>query len=493
MSDSQSLTKHNELTFQLMVDAAPSALILVNKYGKIAYVNTQAESLFMYHRTELIGNDLEMLLPQTAKKKHLGFVNLFFLNPQARVMGEGRELYACKKDGSVFPVEIGLNPIATIDGTLVLAGIIDITERKKASEQLRLVFEAAPTAMIMVNDIGTIQLANKQTQALFGYTQEEIIGQKIELLIPQRYAKQHVDTRNTYLKKPSARIMGEGRELYGLRKDGSEFPIEIGLNPIDTANGKMVSASIIDITNRKKIEEERQKYTHKLETKNKELEQFTYIASHDLQEPVRSIGSLAEILIEDYGDKLDDTGQMSLEFLKNSANRMRDLIKSLLDYSRLGQKNRPENVDVGLLLESVVSDLGQRIKETKASIEIGEMPTMIIYETEVRLLFQNLISNALKFRKPDISPQINIHSKKNKEGYQFTVKDNGIGIEEQFKEKIFVIFQRLHKNEQYEGMGIGLSHCKKIVELHDGKIWAESEYGQGSEFHFTINKHFEIT
>jgi len=225
-----------------------------------------------------------------------------------------------------------------------------------------------------------------------------------------------------------------------------------------------------------------------LERKNKELEQFAYVASHDMQEPLRTTSSFAELLQKQYKGRLDQKADKYLSFITQSSDRMKVLIKDLLDYSRIGKKMKWEPVDCNLMLEEVLADLGVAIKETKAEIKTGPLPVINGHPTEIKQLFQNLVINAIKFRKVNTSPQIKISAHKNDGHWEFTCQDNGIGINEQHKERIFIIFQRLHTRTEYEGSGIGLAHCKKIVELHGGKIWIKSKPGEGTTFHFTILK-----
>jgi PAS domain S-box-containing protein len=476
--------KHSELTFQLIVESSPNAIVLVNKEGKIAYVNSQTEKLFGFTRSELIGQLVEMLIPGRYSAHHADFRSAFFAAPSVRSMGAGRELFAIRKDKTEFPIEIGLNPVVTVDGTLVLASIIDITERKKAEERFRLVVESAPNAMVLVNDQGIITLVNKQTEALFDYERIELIGKKLEILIPERFSH-HPHLRNGFFEKPLTRSMGVGRELFARRKNGSEIQVEIGLNPIGTAEGQMVLASIIDITERK-LQELAIKKQVELETKNKELEQFAYVASHDLQEPLRTVSNYMQVFEEDYIDKLDDKALQYLRSVDNATRRMSILVKALLDFSRLGRDKKLAYVDCKTLIGNVIHDLQTIIKTTKAQIDVGEMPGLNGYEIEIRQLFQNLITNAIKFRRENTTPEIKITARETNGKWEFAVSDNGIGIAPVHFERIFGIFQRLHTNEEYEGNGIGLANCKKIVELHQGEIWIESTPGEGATFKFTI-------
>lgn len=478
--------RHNELTFQLIVESAPNAIILVNKEGKIAYVNNQTEKLFGYQRAELLGQTVEILLPKRYTGKHPSYRDSFFQSPSVRAMGAGRELFASRKDGSEFPIEIGLNPVVTVDGTLVLASIIDITERKKAEERLRLVVESAPNAMVLVNTTGVITLVNQQTEKLFGYERGDLIGKKLEILIPQRFSHDHPTHRDEFFEQPRTRSMGVGRDLFALRKDGTEIQVEIGLNPIETPEGQVVLASIIDITARK-LQEESARKQAALEIRNKELEQFAYLASHDLQEPLRTVANYVSILKEDSLSRLTADDQECLQSIDDAVKRMSLLVRALLDFSRLGRNKQLVQKDCRELIGHVLEDLKSVILRSKAEVKVGEMPTLLLYETEARQLFQNLITNAIKFQPPGNIPRLNVSASRQKQKWHFSISDNGIGIAPDHFSRIFNIFQRLHSEEEYEGNGIGLANCKKIVEMHEGEIWVESALGNGSTFHFTFN------
>lgn len=227
-----------------------------------------------------------------------------------------------------------------------------------------------------------------------------------------------------------------------------------------------------------------------LEAKNNELEQFAYIASHDLKEPLVTISSLIDLLVEDYGDKFDEEGRMNITFIQDSSDRMRKLIDAILAYSRLGKSKEYDSVNCNLVIKTLESDLQNVISRTNSKIETKNLPTINAAELEIRLLFQNLISNGIKFTKPNVTPLVTISAEEttinDSSFWQFAVKDNGIGIPEKHRERIFSIFQRLHSREEYEGTGIGLAHCKKIVESHGGKIWLTSQEGEGTTFYFTI-------
>lgn len=478
--------KLKEISFYLMVDASPIALILVNSIGKISFLNQHAEDLFLYRKNELIGQDIDVLFPEIMQQDYSDLFKKYTSDPGSRTVINNQDLYAIKKTGITFPVEIGLNPIVTVDGTLILAAVVDITERKKANEQFRLVVESAPNSMILVDSSGKIVLINKQTENLFGYKRDELIGKNIEILVPERLKKEHPAHRMGFHANPQTRPMGAGRDLFAIKKDGTEIPVEIGLNPIEKDNSTFVLASVIDITERKKNEEAIRLYTKQIEDKNNELEQFSYIASHDLREPLNSIRGLIYMMLDDQQNKPDDKTLSILKMISNSATRMSELITGLLEYARIGNNREFKKVDLNPVLTLVLNDLEDSIQESNATIKITKLPVLLTLEIEIRLLFQNLISNALKFRKPGVDPEIFISAEKDNSGWIFSVKDNGIGIPAEKKEEVFIIFQRLHNRSDYEGTGIGLAHCRKIVELHDGRIWVESEPGIGSTFYFFI-------
>lgn len=222
-----------------------------------------------------------------------------------------------------------------------------------------------------------------------------------------------------------------------------------------------------------------------LEQKIKELNQFVYMVSHDLKEPLRTISTYIQLIRDAYNQKFDEKAKKMFGFISNSASRMTQLITDLLDLSKIGQVKELSKVKVEELLQEIKQDLAEKIKASKAEITIGDMPEILAHRTEMRLLFQNLINNAIKFIEPGKIPQIAI-SAEQKEGWTFTVQDNGLGIAEENKAQIFQAFERLHNNTAYEGSGIGLAHCQKIIDLHKGRIWIESELGKGSAFHFTI-------
>ncbi|SFU46305.1 PAS domain S-box-containing protein [Pustulibacterium marinum] len=340
-------------------------------------------------------------------------------------------------------------------------------------------------AIILLDIDGNIVNWNKGAERIKGYSAREIIGKNFRRFYPQRdldFGKPDVILEKAHLE---GRAEDEG---YRVKKDGSLFWGSVTITAIH--NDENVVTGYVkltrDLTERKLAEEALINHTKEIEQKNKELEQYTYIASHDLQEPLRTVTNFVKLFEEEYQQQLDDTGMLYLDFISKATGRMSELVKGLLDYSRIGQKKNLEVVNCKELVLNIVDDLSELIEDNNAKILVDELPEIKAYSIELRLLFQNLISNAIKFRKPDIAPKIIISAQLKRDGWEFYVRDNGIGIEERYLDRIFVMFQRLHEREEYDGTGIGLAHCKKIVELHQGKISVISKIGKGSTFYFTL-------
>jgi PAS domain S-box-containing protein len=366
-----------------------------------------------------------------------------------------------------------------------------VTSDQRAEEIIDLapsaLLEAAPDAVVIVDAAGIVRSVNRETEQLFGYSRDHLLGRPVEILMPERFRGRHASHRAGYSADPHTRPMGIGLELFGLRRDGSEFPIEISLSPVRSGTGELVISIIRDISYRKQVEEQLRATAADLARSNAELEQFAYVASHDLQEPLRMVASYTQLLARRYAGKLDHDADEFIGFAVDGAKRMQDLINDLLAYSRVGTRSlEVQPVDTQQLVNGVVADLAATIADAIATVQAQDLPIVRGDPTQLRQLFQNLITNAVKFRG-ERPPVVRITAERQHQWWQVAVQDNGIGIEPQYLERIFVLFQRLHTRADYPGTGIGLAICKKIVERHGGRIWVESEPGQGTTFWFTLH------
>src|SRR5580698_7807952 len=477
-----------------LLEAAPDAMVVVNPRGDIVLLNVQAEKQFGYRRDELVGQKVKNIIPQGFAERLIADGLRSVEDALAQQIGTGIELIARRKNGTEFPIEIMLSPLESAEGILVTAAIRDISVRREAEKHLALMegryrglLEAAPDAMVVVNQKGDIVLLNLQAEKQFGYHRDELVGQRMKNIIPAGFAERLIADALRSTEDALAQQIGTGIEITGRRKDGTEFPIEIMLSPLESAEGVLVTAAIRDITTRKVAEAHLLYKVEELNRSNEELGQFAYIASHDLQEPLRMVASYTQLLARRYKGRLDSDADEFITFAVDGANRMQRLIQDLLAYSRVGTKGKDLLVTSSEeALQRAILNLRGAIADSGAMVTHDPLPAVMADETQLVQLFQNLIGNAIKYQKAG-TPKVHISASKNGgTKWTFSVRDNGLGIDPQYFERIFVMFQRLHKREEFAGTGIGLAICKKIVERHGGTISVESQPGQGSNFLFAL-------
>jgi PAS domain S-box-containing protein len=613
-----------------LLEAAPDAMVVVNTAGEIVLLNAEAENQFRYRRDELLGQPVTNIIPKGFAERLIADGTRSAAEALAQQIGTGIELIGRRKDGSEFPLEIMLSPLESAEGILVTAAIRDISVRRAAEEHLaqmegryRGLLEAAPDAMVVVNTAGEIVLLNAEAENQFGYRRDELLGQRVTNIIPEGFAERLIADGTRSAAEALAQQIGTGIELIGRRKDGSEFPLEIMLSPLESAEGILVTAAIRDISERKQAVEELRRTTAYLENlvdlasapiivwdtdqritrfnfaferltqrraadvlgltldllfpdatrqvsleqigrtmqseglqsaeipilradgdvrtvlwssaniydtasggkllaviaqglditerkqaearllqkvdelyrSNKELEQFAYIASHDLQEPLRMVASYTQLLSRRYKGRLDSDADEFIAFAVDGANRMQRLIQDLLEFSRVGTKGR-ELLETSSedALQNALVNLHGAIEASGAQVTHDPLPFVMADESQLVQLFQNLVGNAIKYQLPGAAPRVHVSAAINGgRKWQFAVQDNGLGIDAQYFDKIFGMFQRLHKRDEYAGTGIGLAICKKIVERHGGSISVESKSGEGSTFRFALAAAKEIS
>jgi PAS domain S-box-containing protein len=477
-----------EALFRGLVESAPDGIVITDRTGRINLVNGKIEDMFGFERGELIGQPIEVLIPERFRTRHIRERDAYNSSPHMRPMGLGFELYGRRKDGSEFPVEISLGPVPTGDDLLVTAIVRDVTQQRliqeRVARQARML-ELVPTAVFTRDLGGGVTYWNKAAEDLYGWAAEQAMGQVSHALLQTRFPEPR--------EAIEAAVLREGTwsgELVHTRRDGTQIVVDsrwaLQLSPSGQPTGYLEINT--DITDSKRAAEHLQTALEELERSNRELELFAYMASHDLQEPLRMVASYTQLLRRRYQGKLDQDADEFIDYAVDGARRMQALINDLLAYSRVGTQGQPfVRVSMREALGRVLGDLQPAIEEQHAQVTYDEdLPDVLADPSQVHQLLQNLVGNALKYHDPERASRVHLSVAKDAGCWRFAVSDNGIGIEPQYAERIFVLFQRLHTRAAYSGTGIGLAICKKIVERHGGHIWVESTPGDGSTFFFTL-------
>lgn len=469
---------------KVVVESAPNAMIMVDEKGMIVLVNTETERIFGHAREELLGQPIELLIPKTKDEQSPTARSGLSEAPKPQRLGTTSELVGVRKDGSEFPLALGLNPIETSQGRYVLSAVVDLTERREAQRRFEQAVESAPNAMVMVNRSGQIVLVNAEAERIFGYDRDEMVGELVERLLPQHIVDGSPNASELFAVSSKKRVMGAGQQLYARRKDGSEFPAEIGLNPIETPDGRFVLSSIVDNTERKRILDQ-------LENRTEEMEQLLYTVSHDLKSPLVTIQGFSELITEalernDIEDAIDSAGRVS-----RATTTMAALIKDVLELSRVTRaEEEAEWVDIGALIADVAESLDSQFVAAEARLVINRAPPIIhTIARRVQQIFLNLVGNALKYGCDSPGSTIEIGYVQKPRHHEFYVRDHGPGIAPAHHEKVFMIFRRMTTDK--EGTGLGLAIVMKAARSLGGQAWLESELGEGTTVRFSVAKnHF---
>jgi PAS domain S-box-containing protein len=481
-----------------LLEAAPDAMVIADAEGRIVLINAQTELLFGYTRDELVGQLVEILVPEPFRARYPRFRRGYTTNPRTRPMSESLELRGLRKDASEFPIEIMLSQRESPDGLLVTAAIRDISVRAAAERDLEQVGRElsvkhrlldsvveGTTDLIYIRDLeDRFTLANGACAKLFGRSVSEMAGISMrELLLKDRYEIIAQSDREI-VRTGSSRTTEEVAEIDGVAR---LFLTTKG--PYRDADQKIIGTIGIsrEITERKRAEEHLVKTVGELKRSNDELEQFAYVASHDLQEPLRMVSSYTQLLAERYRGRLDSDADEFIAYAVDGCDRMKGMIQALLAYSRAGTDGAPlREISSENALNRALTNLRATIEENSAVVTHDALPSITADETQLAQVFQNLVGNAVKYRSAK-APQVHIAAT-NKSGKEwiFSVRDNGLGIAPQYFQRIFVLFQRLHGTRDSEGTGIGLAICKKMVERLGGRIWVDSQLENGSTFYFAL-------
>jgi len=484
----------SEERFRGLLEAAPDAMVVVNQSGEIVLLNVQAEKQFGYRREELLGQKVKNIIPEGFAERLIADGTRTAAEAMAQQIGTGIELSGRRKDGNEFPIEIMLRPLENADGILVTAAIRDITERKQAEETLRqseesnrlIVSNTKDYAIMMLDLGGNVVNWNEGAERIKGYRAEEIIGQHFSCFFP---AEDISNGKPALQLEEAARVGRFEDEDWRIRKDGSRFFASVVITALREETGLLRGFGKItrDITERKKFEEHLVKTAEELRRSNDQLQQFGYVASHDLQEPLRMVASYTQLLATRYKGRLDSDADDFIDYAVDGCNRMQGLIQDLLAYSRSGTNEKAlREISGENALKEALANLRATIGESGAIVTHDSLPSITTDEVQLVQVFQNLVGNAIKYCSAAV-PLVHVSATKNGGNeWIFSVRDNGLGIEPQYFERIFIIFQRLHGRQEFNGTGIGLAICKKIVERLGGRIWVESQLAKGSTFYFAL-------
>jgi PAS domain S-box-containing protein len=491
--ETQTLMLQSEARYRGLLEAAPDAMVVVNEVGEIVLVNVQAEKQFGYRRDELVGQQVKNIIPEGFAERLVSDGMRSAAEARTQQIDAGIELSGRRRDGSQFPIDIRLSPLEDAEGILVTAAIRDISVRKRTEGAVRqseehfrlIVSNVKDYAILMLDPEGFVVSWNDGAEKINGYRAEEIIGQHFSRF----YTAEDISSGKPAFELEQAAQDGRSEvEGWRIRKDGSRFLANVVITALRDEKGRLRGFGKIarDITERQKSEEQLMKTVGELRRSNDDLQQFAYVSSHDLQEPLRMVSSFTQLLAKRYKGRLDSDADEFIAFAVDGCNRMQGLIQDLLSYSRAGTNGKAlREISSEDALKMALTDLRGAVEQSGAVVTYDSLPAITIDETQLTQIFQNLVGNGIKYRRAE-SPEVHVSASKNGHEWIFSVRDNGLGIDSQYFDRIFILFQRLHGREEFEGTGIGLAICKKILERLGGRIWVESQPEKGSTFYFAL-------
>jgi PAS domain S-box-containing protein len=475
-----------EERFRTFVESVEDyAIYMIDADGIVLSWNHGAERMKGYSAEEIVGKSFALFYSEEDRAAGMPEDALRTAVETGRYQSEG---WRVRKDGTRFLSNVTMRAMRDASGELHGFSKVtrDLTRSREMEARYEMLLESVPNALVIVNHSGKIEYVNAQAELLFGYRREEVAGVGVEKLLPPRRSEKQESHRNEVLAGGKFPAPNAPQECFGLRRDGREFPLDFSASPLKTKEGGVVLFAIQDLTERKMAADVLARNADALRQSNAELQQFAHIASHDLQEPLRMVASYLQLLQRRYKGKLDKDADEFIDYAIDGTHRMKRLIEDLLKYSRAGRNLAAATpLHSEDALREALRNLKTAIEESHAQVTWDSLPRVSGEEVQLVQLFQNLVGNAIKYRG-ERTPQVHISARRSDSGWIFSVADNGIGIEAQYFDRIFAVFQRLHRRHEYEGTGIGLAICKRILQQHGGRIWVESEFGKGTTFFFEL-------
>jgi len=473
-----------EVVGEILYSSADATVVSDNA-GRICLVNQSALDLFGYDLDDLIGQPVEILMPPEHRKRHQDLRGRYNTAPRARPMVSGLEIFGMRKNGEIFRAEIALHPIDTRDGLIVTSTIREINASDESEAYFRNLLESAPDAMVIIDEQGKIAIVNRQAEQMFGYARQQMLGQPIEVLLPDRLRERHVAHRKGFVREPRLRPMGSGLDLVARRSDGSEFPVEISLSPVQSAGGRFISSVIRDVTRRKRMEDEIVAARREAERANKANSAFLAAASHDLRQPVQALsllnGALRRTVKEARALEMIDSQQHSLTAMTN-------LLNSLLDISRLDAgavTPELEEFPIRRLIDRLSDEFARQAQQKGLKFSAGPCTTVVNSDPNLLAeIIQNFVSNAIRYTDKG---SVRLECEEIDHVCHIRVIDTGIGIDEDQIENIFREFHQCKTpGSSKEGFGLGLAIVKRLADLLNLKIGVESRIGRGSTFSISL-------